>query len=32
MAAVIILAVVAALLYESVALAQKWVGKRFGHS
>ena len=31
MASVIILAVVAALLYESVALAQKWVGKRFGH-
>ena len=32
MAAVIILAVVAALLYESVALAQKLVGHRFGHS
>ena len=32
MASVIVLAVVAALLYESVALAQKWVGKRFGHS
>ena len=32
MASVIILAVVAALLYESVALAQKWIGKRFGHS
>lgn len=32
MASVIILAAVAALLYESVALAQKLVGKRFGHS
>ena len=32
MASVIILAVTAALLYESVALAQKWVSKRFGHS
>ncbi len=31
MASVIILAVVAALLYESVALAQKAVGRRFGH-
>ena len=31
MASVIILAVVAALLYESVALAQKLVNKRFGH-
>ena len=32
MASVILLAVVASLLYESVALAQKWVSKRFGHS
>ena len=32
MASVILLAVVAALLYESVALAQKFVGKRFGHN
>ena len=32
MASVILLAVVAALLYESVALAQKWVNKRFGHT
>lgn len=32
MASVIILAVVAALLYESVALTQRLVGKRFGHS
>ena len=32
MASVIILAVVAALLYESVALAQKLVNRRFGHS
>ena len=32
MASVIILAVTAALLYESVALAQKWVNKRFGHT
>ena len=32
MASVIILAVVAALLYESVALAQRLVGKRFGGS
>ena len=31
MAAVIILAVVAALLYESVALAERLIGKRFGH-
>ena len=32
MASVIILAVTAALLYESVALAQKLVNKRFGHT
>ncbi len=32
MAAVIILAVVAALLYESVALAQRLVSRRFGHN
>ncbi len=31
MSSVIILAVVAALLYESVVLAQKLVGRRFGH-
>lgn len=31
MASVLILAVVAALLYESVALAQRWIGKRFGY-
>ena len=32
MASVIILAVVAALLYESVVLAQRVVGRRFGHA
>ena len=32
MASVIILAVVAALLYESVALVQRLVGRRFGHT
>ena len=32
MASVIILSVVAALLYESVALMQKVIGKRFGHT
>ncbi|MBR5523660.1 MAG: ABC transporter permease [Clostridia bacterium] len=32
MASVIILAMVAALLYESVSLAQRLVGRRFGHN